>query len=191
MRDGIPRGLPVPRKWQRVIACADRPADRGTDRVVAQLLEAIREDVRRVLPKESQKYLTKLISSVEGLLPGFEFDGALAGDAAVGRNHHISEILADVKLAVEAGAKPKAALRDAIVALMEATVVARGRQITEDLATKVKPNEIKRVIEEVDRAIAKIDFQSEATKFLEGLSSDAETPKQRLAPDEDLRRPRQ
>jgi len=139
--------------------------------------------------------LKELTSSAEGLLPGFEFAGTLIGRATVGQSHYMPEVLADIQSAVDGGAKPEAALHDALAARMESTVAARRRQITEDLAGKVKPNELKRVIDEFDRAIANINFQFEVTRFFDRMSSSAETskpsepetPTQRIAPDEDLR----
>jgi hypothetical protein len=93
MRDGIPRSLPVPRKWQRFVECADRPADRGTDRPAARLQEAIRDDMRRDLSNNARKHLKKVTSSAEGFLPGFEFAGASGRELMIEQNHHLHAIL--------------------------------------------------------------------------------------------------
>lgn len=189
MRDGIPRTLPVPRKWQAFVECADRTADRGTDRVVSRLCEAILSDMRRDFPTDVRENLKSRVSQIQPMFSGLEFSAVRTSDTilAKGQSHRLTEALTDARAAVESGLGPAQALKNAIAHQMEASLISRRRQITEDLTTKIPAHELKRFLSEFDRAAACIDAQSEADRFLKA-DSEKGAGSSKICADEELRR---
>lgn len=186
MRDGIPDSLPVPRKWKTFIKCADRPADRGTDRPVACLRDAIQDDLRRQFPKGPRDELTRVVVEAEGYLPGFQIAGMSIRDHIPDR-HGLAEVIGEVRTNVEGGNTPHAALLDVVTERIEALTAARRRQIIEDLAGKVPASELKGLVSEFDRSIECVNFRSEVTQFIEESSAPAKSARKPIEADEDLR----
>ena len=180
MRDGIPRGLPVPRKWQVFVECATRAADRGTERPGVCLCEALHEEMRRDFPNERRNALNQLRSGDEGFLPGIA-TSISASDPI------LSDLLAEISGQIESGAAAPIALRDAIAARMESIAAARQRQITEDLAGKLTPAELKQASADIEREYRLIDFKLEATRFLEQFPASPPLADTSVKADEDLR----
>jgi hypothetical protein len=186
MRDGIPRSLPVSKKLQAFIECADRPADRGTDRVVACLRDAIQDRARREFPVAVREEMKRLVTEAESFLPGFEIAGLSIADQAPNR-HDLAEVLEHVREKLEGGENPRTAFINVIAERMEEDTAAQRRLITEDLASKISPSELKTLVSEVDRTIATVDFESEAESFLQQPTNTAHSAKPSIEPDEDLR----
>lgn len=180
MRDGIPKTIPVPRKWQRFVECADRPADRGTKRVVDRLIDAVRETFAKYFPSEDRKLLKSLCDESQSTLPGIAIP---PNPDTSFKNWHLAELFAEAKNAVHRGQNHSIALKEALAAKIESDVAAHMRQISEDLAAKCRPNELKRVRAEMDRAAAEFDANEEARQMLGRM----ETIKNALQPDEDIR----
>jgi hypothetical protein len=188
MRDGIPRTLPVPRKWQVFVECADRPADRGTERVVTRLSEAIQFCLSKLFPRDGRESLIKLTSDTQPSLPGLRLEGIAARpQIGSGQNHNVPELIVDTRALVQQGQAIGSALRDALAARIEAEMVAHRRLIVEDLAGKIRPPELKRFSDEFDRAAACIDSSAEAEKFLSEPTADAKSLNKSIKADEDLR----
>jgi hypothetical protein len=187
MRDGIPKTIPVPRKWQRVVECADRTADRGTSRVVDRLLEAIKETTSKAFPADDRKILVQACDDVQLSLPGIDLP-RLSNLKEVGRHkQNVEAVLRNADKAVKIGHKTSEAICDALAAKMQSDAAAHLRQIREDLAGKCKPNELQRVCAELDRVAGLVNWRDEASRMLKGSSVGDAHSKQRLDPDEDLR----
>lgn len=188
MRDGIPKTLPVPRKWQRVVECADRAADRGTSRVVEQLLEAIRETTSKQFPSDDRKILARACDDTQPFLPGINSPD-FPNLKEVGRHkRNVEAILLNADRAVKTGNnKVSEAICEALAAKIQSDAVAHMRQIREDLAGKCKPNEIQRVCAELDRAAGQVDWRDEAARMLKATLAEGVRPGRNLDPDEDLR----
>jgi hypothetical protein len=96
MRDGIPRSLPVSRKFRAFVECADRPADRGTPRVIERLREAIHDAMQREFPIAiCQQLQNAFFGHTEPSIPGLEFAGAPSVQLATMRGHsyRLAELL--------------------------------------------------------------------------------------------------
>jgi hypothetical protein len=184
MRDGIPRGLPVPKLWQSYVECADRPADRGTDRPMACMRDAIQDELRREFSPVRNE-LSKIVTNAESYLPGFEVAGLAVADTVLDK-HHLADIAREVRGNVEGGSDPRAALLDAVTGRLEERTAAHRRQIVENLAGKISPGELKRFTDKFDNDVAKVDFRSEAARFLD-TSTPRQSAKTLIAADEDLR----
>jgi hypothetical protein len=180
MRDGIPRTIPVPRKWQIFVECADRTADRGTQRVVDRLVDAVRHTFARYFPSEQRKILIGLADAAQSTLPGIA-PPSLPED----KSHHLAELLTHAQTATRGGENFCDALFDSLAAKMESYVAAHQRQISEDLATKCRPNELQRVRAEMDRAALLFDARAEVRRI---LSPNNANTRPKIEPDEDLRK---
>lgn len=186
MRDGIPPGLPVPRKYQRFVECAARAADRGTDRPTACLRDAIQDDLRREFPSVARQELSRMLEKPDDYLPGFQTAGMSVGNLGVGERN-AAEILGEICTKVDDGRSLKAAVLDAVTERLEAMTSARRRQIVENLAEKVSVPELKDFVSEMDRAIGAVDFHSEAERFVRLPAKSVPPACKSLNADEDLR----
>jgi hypothetical protein len=188
MRDGIPRTIPVARKWQMFVACADRKADRGTERVVDQFLEAIHETMSRQFPAEKRKILAQACEDTQPTLPGIESPKLSDLRAPLGdHDAQMDSILDDADRGIRAGQESARAIRGAVAAKMQTDADAHLRQIREDLAGKCTPSELKQVSVEMTRAASQVNWLVEADRFLEPSLRTAKAASLKVAPDEDLR----
>jgi hypothetical protein len=183
MRDGIPKTIPVPRGWQRVVECADRPADRGTSRVVEQLLQAIRDTTSKQFSIDDRKILVRACDDAQPSLPGISLDLKEVGS----HKHNLKAVLSNADHAVKAGNQTSEAVREVLAAKMQSDAAAHLRQIRENLTGKCNPNELQRVCAELNRAEGLVDWRDEASRILKGGSEGVVLPKPKLDPDEDLR----
>jgi len=92
----------------------------------------------------------------------------------------------EVRASVEGGSDARAAILDSMTGRAEEMTAARRRQIFENLAGKLPAAELKSVTNEFDRAAAKVDFRSEALRFIESATR-TQSAKAPIAADEDLR----
>ena len=184
MRDGIPRGLPVPKLWQSYVECADRPADRGTDRPKACKRDAIQDELRREFSAVRNE-LSKIVTNTESYLPGFEVAGVAIADTVLDK-HHLADLTREVRTNVEDGSDPRAALLDSVTGRLEELTAARRRQIVENLAGKISGAELKSFREKFDNDVGKVDFRSEVSRFID-TSTPRQSAKSPIAADEDLR----
>lgn len=184
MRDGIPKTIPVPKKWQRVVECADRAADRGTNRVVDQFLEAIRETTSKQFPTDDRKILVRVCDDAQPSLPGID---SVCLRGLKRDKHHVEALLLAADRAAQNGQKISEAICESLAAKMQSDAAAYLRQIREDLAGKCKPTELQRVCAELNRAAGLVDWRNEASRILTENSDEGVRSKQKLDPDEDLR----
>jgi hypothetical protein len=186
MRDGIPKTIPVGRKWQRVVECADRPADKGTSRVVDCICEAIRETVEKQLPTAQRELLIKACDGTQAVLPGLE---CRIPDLhrLHGPTEQLEKIFIAADKATDEGEKFPEAIRNSLAAKIQSDMAAHCRLIKEDLATKIKPAELRQLCAEIDRAASCVDCVAEADRMLKS-NGNGDDRKIRLSPDEDLRR---
>ena len=182
MRDGIPKTIPVPRKWQKFVECADRAADRGTQREVDALIDAVRHTFGRYFPSDQRSFLNKLVDESQLKLPGV--DDAPPACPSGPNTYHLADLLTQTRAATRNGQQLSTAIVDALAAKMEADVAAHKRQIFEDLASKCRPHELQRVRAEIDRAESLFDAKAEAERMLQPSTRDI---KRRIEPDEDIR----
>jgi hypothetical protein len=178
MRDGIPGKLPVPRKYKEAVACADRPADRGTFKVSEKFAIALHEDLQKIFGHKAE--LKKLSSSNSPSLPGLEID---IGQHLEG-SYRIDELLADVRKATLEGERADKAIHTALSIQIEDVLASRLRSIREHLAPEISPSEFKEIKLEIERATMALSPLSEAQSFLDGKR--VATP---ISGDEDLRGP--
>jgi hypothetical protein len=179
MRDGIPGKLPVPPKYREAVACADRPADKGTPRVTEKFAIAILDDLQKsfALIKGDLK---KFSAPANPTLPGFEVGISQRPEGS----HRIDELLDDVKKATSEGSQPDKAVLDALKYQVGDLLESRLRSVRENLAPEVSPAEFKEINSEIQRAVASLNVDSVARSFLDG--SPVATP---VSDDEDLRGP--
>jgi len=182
MRDGIPRTIPVPRKWQQLVECAVRKADRGTERVVDSLLEAVRYAFAKYFPTEARRVLIELVEDSQASFPGFV---RIVPPPSTPGTYRLAELLNEAQALNKIGSTPFAAIRDALAAKIEADIAARYRQIFEDLAGKCRPYELQRVREEMYRVSSLIDSKSEAERI---LTPSVKSATKKIHGDEDLRK---
>ena len=182
MRDGIPKTIPVPRKWQRYIESADRKADRGTQRVVRCLADAVLDTFIKLFPGEQRKLLVAIANDPQTSLPGFEV--RLPSPTGPG-THNLAQLLDDVRRDLREGKGVRTALIDALAAKMESSVAAFNRLISEDLATKCRPQELTRVRAEMSRVASLFNAREEASSMLSESSSKKKPAA--INADEDLR----
>ncbi|HXE12709.1 MAG TPA: hypothetical protein VN633_11345 [Bryobacteraceae bacterium] len=191
MRDGIPRTLPVPRKWQRVIESADRAADRGTDRVTSRLCDAIQDDLRRDFRDVERRWLIALAAEPIELFSPLAHGGALDDMDKPTMSPAMQRILAAARGHYDNQASAKDAIERALLEYAEQCVAARRRQIREDLATKTDASEVNKVMSEYDRAVSEARVQEEISKFIKDSDASSGAKPGKLTADEDLRgRPR-
>jgi hypothetical protein len=187
MRDGIPRSLPVPRKWQRVIESADRAADRGTERVVLRVCDALQDDFRREFPDDERKRLVRLAAEPLELFSPLAHGGVLDDAASSRISPAMQKVLASARSHHEDGLSERDAVQRALVEHAEECVSVRRRQIREDLAGKVEPKDVNKVMSEYDRAASAADLHGEVSKFLRDSSAPPASKATKITPDEDLR----
>jgi|SRR5579859_2548637 len=187
MRDGIPRGLPVPRKYQRVIESADRAADRGTERVTLRLCEALQEDLRKNFHEAERKRLTALAAEPSELFSPLAHGGAFDDVADPTLSDAMKKVLAAARSHYEDQLSPKEAVERALSEHAEECLAARRRQIRENLATKIETTEVNKVMSEYGRAASEADLRGEISKLLKDSSAPSEAKRIKITPDEDLR----
>lgn len=187
MRDGIPRSLPVSRKWQRVIESADRAADRGTERVVSRVCEAIQDDLRRNLLNDERSRLIGLAAEPLELFSPLAHGGVLADWLTPTMSLSMQKILASARAHHEDGVLAKDAIEQALIEHAEECVSVRRRQVREGLAAKIEPNELNKVMSEYDRATSVADLREEISKFIRVSSKPLASKRTKITPDEDLR----
>jgi hypothetical protein len=186
MRDGIPRSLPVPRKWQRVIETADRAADRGTERVSARICEAVQDDLKRAFRENERKRLITLAAEPSELFSPLTHGGVLDDKAKLAMSPAMENILASARTQYENGLSEKEAVQIALLEHAEECVSVRRRQIREDLAAKIDVTELNKVIAEYDRAASVAHLRDEVSKFLKDVDA-SRIESIKITPDEDLR----
>jgi len=184
MRDGIPRTLPVSRKFQRVVECASRPADRGTERVVEQLRLAVGEAIGKFIPAAQRRHLIKSLGDAQQLLPGIE-PAVPDCRGLQGPIVTLEKLYNAGSDAIRLGKDSNSAIREALAGEFQSVIAAHCRLIREDLAGKIHSVELKQVCAEIDRAASLVNCAAEANRFLtEGATGRVDNV--RISPDEDL-----
>jgi hypothetical protein len=179
MRDGIPKTIPVPRKWQKYVEVCDRAADRGTQRVIDRLIDAVRHTFAKYFTREDRQLLQNIADESQGTLPGI-----CPVIPVTLRPSLLAELLTTTQRVADGGKHLRAALVEGLAAIMESDIAAHNRQISEDLAGKCRPHELTRVQKEMQRATMLFDSKAEAERMLDSVRQQRSD---KVSPDEDIR----